>query len=146
MAVALPYFPSRSQYYQKIWARVKSGPHNQIRFKTFDQKEYQKEYYQRPEVKERNRRSTARLAVINLLGGECKKCGVRDLRCLQLDHKNGDGSKKARASFAVYNQLLKNPEKLNQIYQILCANCNWIKRYENKESYHLMPYGEVRGF
>ena len=140
---ALPYHPSRSKYYQKIWARIQSGSHNQIRFKTFDRKEYEKEYYQRPEVKEKNRRSKARLAIINLLGAECVKCGFRDLRALQLDHIHGEGSKdnKKRRSSTYYTNLLKNPKETFLKFQILCANCNWIKRYENQEAKHTFPYG-----
>lgn len=77
----------------------------------------------------------SRKIVLELLGGKCKKCGFSDIRALQLDHINGGGNKeyKKLGNYAVYRRIIKNFsfEKLH--YQILCANCNWIKRYENKE-------------
>lgn len=141
MAVlALPYYPSKSKEYQLRWWRShsKSGKYAI----TFDRKEYQKQYYQRPEIKEKTRRSKARLAIINLLGAECVKCGYRDLRALQLDHINGDGCKdnKNRKNSNYYTNLLKNPGEVFLKYQILCANCNWVKRYENQEAKHTFPY------
>ena len=129
MALMLPYFPSRSKEYQKIWARVKnhSMKHTKKRTKQ-DILDYAKQYAKKPYVKERNRRSKARLAIINLLGAECVKCGFRDLRALQLDHINGGGNKdpKARRSSTYYHNLLRNPKETFLKFQILCANCNWI--------------------
>jgi len=139
MALALPYYPSRSKEYQRIWSRCrnKSARHVIV----FDREEYQKKYYQRPLVKERNRRSRLRLAVVNLLGAECVKCGMRDLRCLQLDHINGGGNTdNVNRTSSSYNKLLKNPQELFMKLQLLCANCNWIKRYEEHEAPHQFPY------
>jgi hypothetical protein len=73
-----------------------------------------------------------------LLGGKCVNpynlphpdwCNY--WRCLQVDHKNGGGrkEKKKLGTNGIYNRVLKHPEE----YQLLCSNCNWIKRYENKE-------------
>jgi len=82
--------------------------------------------------------------VFVLLGGKCSNpnClvpnGCSDPRCLQIDHVHGGGNKerKGRGNEVLYLKILLNPEG----YQLLCANCNWIKRYENKEvnqySYH----------
>ena len=142
MTLELPYYPARSTKYKRIWARVKAGSSKQIRAKTFDRVRYNKEYYKRPYVVEKNRRSKARLAVINILGAECVKCGYRDLRALQLDHINGDGSKdnKNRRSSSYYRRMLENPKELFSKFQVLCANCNWDKRYENQESKHTFPY------
>lgn len=105
--------------------------------------EYARQYAKLPNIKEKYRRSKARLAVINLLGAECVKCGYRDLRALQLDHINGGGAKenKDRRSSSYYRQILLNPKEAFLKYQILCANCNWVKRYENQESKHTFPYG-----
>ena len=143
MALMLPYFPSRSKEYQKIWWRINSKKPKYFKHQTYEDKlEYAKQYAKRPYVKERNKRSKARLAIINLLGAECVKCGFRDLRALQLDHINGGGNKdpKARRSSAYYHNLLRNPKETFLKFQILCANCNWIKRYENQESKHTFPY------
>jgi len=67
------------------------------------------------------------------LGGSCAQCGFTDIRALQIDHKNGDGSAQRReigGLHRMYRDILKNPVP----YQLLCANCNWIKRYENGEA------------
>ena len=64
----------------------------------------------------------------------CANCGFGDIRALDLDHINGDGAKKRRKLFGsrlcagttYYRHLRKNgfPEG----YQVLCRNCNWIKK------------------
>ena len=73
-----------------------------------------------------------RYRMITILGGKCVKCGVRDNRVLQVDHINGGGNKefKKRGNMGVYLKILKNQEG----YQLLCANCNQIKKYENHEN------------
>ena len=75
-----------------------------------------------------------RLAVVVLLGGKCVRCGFSDERALQADHIYGGGNQelKAISTSGIYRKILKmdNPESE---YQLLCANCNWIKRAENNE-------------
>lgn len=73
------------------------------------------------------------------MGGVCVKCGFSDYRALQIDHINGGGNKeikflRATKKHGFYHKIvleshLKNEKK----YQLLCANCNWIKRFENNE-------------
>ena len=76
-----------------------------------------------------------RMAAVAILGGVCKYCGFNDIRALQIDHINGGGTKElkkfqgALISNLVIKSVLKNENK----YQLLCANCNWIKRDTNKE-------------
>jgi len=83
-----------------------------------------------------------RRQVLELLGGKCSNpnCsilgGCRDVRCLQIDHIKGGGAKERSngiTSSTLLLKILKDPEKAKTEYQLLCANCNWIKRYENKE-------------
>ena len=88
-------------------------------------KEYQREYLR-----------NLRKSVIDALGGRCVRCGFADIRALQIDHINGGGSKERKelgfgGNFHknVLRSFLANENK----YQLLCANCNWIKRCENKE-------------
>ena len=70
--------------------------------------------------------------VIQVLGGKCVKCGFTDIRALQVDHVNGNGHKESKTIgyYGIYGRILAG-----QIegYQLLCANCNWIKRYDNSE-------------
>jgi hypothetical protein len=72
---------------------------------------------------------------IEVLGGKCIKCGFIDIRALQIDHIHGGGLKELRknGNYAIYYKIVKDPEKAKEDYQVLCANCNWIKRFENKE-------------
>ena len=84
---------------------------------------------------ERRYRERVRNAVCALLGGVCIKCGFSDRRALQVDHIAGNGHKerlKLKTSSSLYRKILKmlHPEKE---YQLLCANCNWIKRVERGE-------------
>lgn len=74
-----------------------------------------------------------RADIINFLGGKCVRCGFIDFRALQIDHINGGGIKEKNLMsnpLKYYKVICNNPQK----YQLLCANCNWIKRYENHES------------
>lgn len=76
-----------------------------------------------------------RLAVIALYGNKCVRCGFSDPRALQLDHKKGGGRQALRKDKYYYGylkELLANPDY--ETLQLLCANCNWIKRYENNEN------------
>ncbi len=75
---------------------------------------------------------------IEALGGKCVRCGMSDSRCLQFDHINGGGTQdnKNTSAYARYKFIKENVAEAKKKFQILCANCNWIKRSEN---------GEVRG-
>jgi len=73
-----------------------------------------------------------RQEIIKKLGGKCVRCGIDDIRVLQVDHINGGGNKEKR-NFT-NNQIRKMIMNDNgSKYQLLCANCNWIKRNEKKE-------------
>lgn len=63
----------------------------------------------------------------------CHICDMEDIRCLQIDHIDGGGCEQRRKIGGVgfYSWLKKN--KYPKGFQILCANHNWIKRYENGE-------------
>ena len=87
-------------------------------------------------INRRKNSAKMRLSAINACGGPvCKHCGDVDVRGLVLDHIDGNG-KKHRASLAgdkaqeMYKCAIKHPEK----FQVLCANCNWIKRSVNGEN------------
>lgn len=67
----------------------------------------------------------------------CVSCGFKDIRALTIDHINGDGSierkllgNKGRGShFYIYLKINNFPKG----YQVLCMNCQFIKRHNNKE-------------
>jgi len=80
------------------------------------------------------RRQKYRRKVLEKLGGKCVRCGFSDVRALQVDHVHGGGCMElmelghGRSRF--YKEVLADSEGR---YQLLCANCNWIKRAENNE-------------
>lgn len=90
-------------------------------------------------IRRRKRWLELRMKVVDKLGGKCSNpnCavigGMRDIRALQIDHVHGGGVREFRT--------LRNTQFLKKVlsdtegnYQLLCANCNWIKRYENNEN------------
>ena len=84
--------------------------------------------------RESDRYKKERDALIGALGSVCTKCGFADKRALQVDHVNGGGSKERRFGGArTYGNFLKKVLSGSNEYQLLCANCNWIKRVENNE-------------
>ena len=65
----------------------------------------------------------------------CVKCGFGDIRALSIDHINGGGTKhREKLGYNIYHWLIKNnyPEG----FQVLCYNCQAIKRLENHEVRH----------
>jgi hypothetical protein len=79
----------------------------------------------------RNRR---RRVIIDLLGGECRICGFDDNRALQFDHVHGDEKQDKNRSNRNYLSYVLNSVMADEgKFQLLCANCNWIKRAENGE-------------
>lgn len=57
---------------------------------------------------------------------------ITDIRVLQLDHIEGSGKRQISSITSNFYLWLKR-HNFPPGYQILCANCNWIKRWENKE-------------
>ncbi len=80
-------------------------------------------------------RERQRKQILALLGDRCLRCGFDDPRALQIDHVHGGGVKELRESKGKhYRNVLKALAAGTDRYQLLCANCNWIKRHENDET------------
>jgi len=59
------------------------------------------------------------------------RCGFDDVRALQIDHVNGGGVAETKGmSRRVFYERIRT-HRIE--YQVLCANCNWIKRAERGE-------------
>lgn len=81
-----------------------------------------------------------RAQVLTVLGEKCARCGFADKRALQVDHREGNGTRERRwrtkagricqSGIPTYRRVLREPEE----YQLLCANCNWIKKAERREN------------
>ena len=83
------------------------------------------------------RRNSLREQILDALGRRCVRCGYdADVRALQIDHVNGGGSqerKKLPFGIVYYRSILESVRANAGTYQILCANCNVIKRMEQRE-------------
>lgn len=83
-----------------------------------------------------------RREVLIRVGGPYPKCAIptcnwTDPRVLQVDHIKGNGcreTKKQGGSYGLYLRILKMPPtEVQSHFQLLCANHNWIKRFERGE-------------
>lgn len=61
------------------------------------------------------------------------RCLSHEHRALQIDHVHGHGTKELKKLSLNCGYLKKVLADTEGNYQLLCANCNWIKRSENKE-------------
>jgi|SRR5579864_1716682 len=115
--------------YERLKAWQKKNP-DKIR-------EYSRRY--RAKTLDQNRR--LRVAVLTFLGGKCvnPNCrwlnedgtlGCTDERLLHIDHPKGGGHKeRVRLGISSFHRkvLMSKPGE----YRILCAQCNWLHRYED---------------
>ena len=116
----------------------------------FDHLAYSREYRKkhREKLYEQKAAYEARVRekLYSMLGDKCARCGFSDKRALQIDHINGDGYKdklRNRSSSSFHRRICKSIEIGENRYQILCANCNWIKREENREHTRFVPHKVV---
>lgn len=81
-------------------------------------------------------RQKTKLDAFALFGSVCQRCGFKDHRALQLDHKTRPNGRYDSKNFlhgtVLCRALLKGTVDVDD-YQLLCANCNWIKKTENNE-------------
>lgn len=63
----------------------------------------------------------------------CVKCGFTDVRALTLDHVNGGGNqhRKELKGASIYRWIVNH--NFPEGFQILCMNCQFIKKAENNE-------------
>ena len=115
---------SQKKYYEKNKEKLRLKA-KEYKMEHKEQKsEADKAYY-------RNYRRRKRRDVIDKLGGQCIQCGFGDWRGLQIDHVNGGGSKHRKEFANVWTYYKHIHENLDSgDYQVLCANCNQIRRYE----------------
>jgi hypothetical protein len=87
----------------------------------------------------KNTRDQLKLQVIQHYspGMKCIKCQFADIRALAVDHVNGGGKKHVKEIGGVgrfYRWLVEH--NFPEGFQVLCMNCNMLKRWENGEHNH----------
>jgi hypothetical protein len=125
-------------YYQKNRERIRA----QIR----------KRYHDNPtKMVEGSRRRHLRykVACINHYSNgtmQCSRCGFTDIRALTLDHINGGGShdRKYQKYKGSRFYLFLIQEKFPDGFQVLCMNCQFIKRHEKREFHKNTSYVTFR--
>lgn len=95
------------------------------------QKRYRETHRAAINARARERERILRDACFTLLGSICAVCGFSDKRALQFDHLANDGSnhRRQRGISGALRDILKGEGKG---YQVLCANCNWIRHLERE--------------
>jgi len=87
---------------------------------------------------EQSRRAKERLRnkVFSVFGEVCVICGFSDKRALTLDHVLNNGAKEREeiGERGVYSRAIR-PENRHE-YQMLCMNCQFIKRHEPGGDWH----------
>ncbi len=87
------------------------------------------------------RHHRSKIEILRRYSGEypkCAYCGENRYECLQIDHINDDGCKERKITGGgenFYAWLKKQPYQPDR-YQVLCANCNVIKRVRGLVSYN----------
>jgi hypothetical protein len=93
----------------------------------------------------RTRYLKVKLVAVEALGGRCNcalvacwhkgPCSIADHRILQFDHIKGGGNQEALLSInggpkrsRYYRRVIESNRSGEGKYQLLCANCNWMKR------------------
>jgi len=69
--------------------------------------------------------------LVKLLGGKCVRCGIDDIRLLQINHKlnNGKEDRKKYLCNSFYRAILRGDRPFNDL-ELRCANCNILYDYE----------------
>jgi predicted nucleic acid-binding Zn ribbon protein len=96
--------------------------------------------YKNMREKHRNTEKENRIEIIKLLGAQCiNPYGEHDkpytnILTLQIDHVNGNGNKERNFNkYNYYKYILNKIKNYSKDYQLMCANCNLIKKIKNNE-------------
>ena len=86
------------------------------------------EHPERYRAQSRKAKKKLKDSVFAKYGNKCEGCGFTDIRALTLDHvrNNGAEERKAIGERGVYRRALEEGHACD--YQILCMNCQFIKR------------------
>lgn len=124
---------SKFQEYHKNYRLTHKKEHREYMKKYREENREQYRKYQREYRRIYTQKQRKKLII--LLGSKCVYCGCSDWQCLQIDHVNNDGYKEFnsfKSTYFYYKRILEQILSGSKRYQLLCANCNQIKRYKKK--------------
>jgi len=106
---------------------------NPEKIRTIQQRRYQK-YKSIFALKARTKRQNIKYKIFDKFSNQCALCNNTDKRTFQVDHVNGGGTQDRLLLYGdkFYKAVLQD---ITGKYQLLCANCNQIKRWENKHEF-----------
>lgn len=137
--------PEERRKYSRERYRIPEVRNKAIESQRKYRKEHREDYNKYIREYKRNYRQNIRKKIFDLLGGCCANpYGLHDkpftdIRCLQIDHVNGGGKKEYKklrcgsGNERFLNEVFRKIKAGSKDYQCLCANCNWIKRFEKGE-------------
>jgi len=74
----------------------------------------------------------ARRNLLKEMGNRCVRCACAEYEALHIDHVHDDGHKtwgsRGGSRLLYFKIIRQQPDR----FQLLCANCNWLKRLESK--------------
>lgn len=113
----------------RLWTKRNIG-----RVRLFKQR-YKQRHWVKYRKGESNRAKKLRLELLDILGGpKCIRCGYeQDWRALNFDHIRDDGAEDRLIHghwTSFYSFYISNPEIARANLQVLCCNCNQIKKYD----------------
>jgi hypothetical protein len=130
----------KAKWYRANRERILNDPKKRANIKAWREKNSER-FFKNLDIY----RARLKKAVHEVLGNRCASItccwhnndgsvGCNDSRMLQIDHINGGGTKERRelSGHMIHLKILKMPHPENE-YQLLCANCNWAKRFEKGE-------------
>lgn len=134
------YYRTHREYYAEYWKqhRERKLLNNRNYIARYN-KAHPEQYREMLNRQHRGYRRRLKIAVLSQYSEgspKCKVCGERRMACLTIDHIKGNGRKHKRelgivAGSSFYYWLKKNDYPKD--FQVLCMNCQWIKRYEKGE-------------
>jgi hypothetical protein len=130
-------YPERRKEANRKW-REKNPERNRERVKKW-RLGHPEQHRQHCSEYSRKKIGVLRSEIFQILGRKCSNptCPVppkkMDLKALQIDHVNGGGTQARKHccnSIKYFSQILDEVQKGSKNYQVLCAYCNWMKRFE----------------